>query len=184
MKVEFYKHNICQEDRDEVNRVLHSLFLTKGPVTAAFEEKFAAFLGTNRALAVSSCTGAMILALMAMDIGEGDEVITTPMSYVATSNAILHTGATPVFVDVETDTGLIDTQNIEAAITYLSGMSDWPALMQKKTLMRYLDCNSERTFQRELARLKSQGFQGQHPVLRRYVKAEVDKALTARVLTT
>lgn len=116
-KVEFFRHNIEEEDIERVNGVLRSIFLTNAAVTKEFEQKFGDYLGSKHVIAVNSCTAALHLALLALDIGDGDEVITTPMSFVATSNAILHAGATPVFVDVEADTGNIDAELIEAAIT-------------------------------------------------------------------
>lgn len=116
-KVEFYRHSLQDDDVAEVERVLRSLFLTTGPVTKEFEEGLAEYLGRKSAVAMSSCTSALFLCLKALDIGPGDEVITTPMTFIATSNVILHAGATPVFVDVEPDTGLIDPQEVQAAIT-------------------------------------------------------------------
>ena len=116
-KIEFFKHNIDEEDISRVNDVLKSIFLTNANVTKEFEEKFATYLETKHCVAVSSCTAALHLSLLALGIKDGDEVITTPMSFVATSNAILHAGAVPVFVDVEEDTGNIDASLIEAAIT-------------------------------------------------------------------
>jgi UDP-4-amino-4-deoxy-L-arabinose-oxoglutarate aminotransferase len=74
-------------------------------------------LGCRHVLAVTSCTGAMHMALLALGIGPGDEVITSSMSFVATANAIIEAGATPVFVDVEADTGNLDSALVEAAIT-------------------------------------------------------------------
>lgn len=116
-KIEFFKHNIDEEDINRVNDVLKSIFLTNANVTKQFEESFSGYLNSKYCIAVSSCTAALHLSLIALDIGEGDEVITTPMSFVATSNAILHAGATPVFVDIEESTGNIDASLIEAAIT-------------------------------------------------------------------
>lgn len=116
-KIEFFKHNIDEEDINKVNTVLRSIFLTNANVTKEFEKKFANYLDSKHCIAVSSCTAALHLSLLALDIGEEDEVITTPMSFVATSNAILHSGATPVFVDIEEDTGNINANLIEAAIT-------------------------------------------------------------------
>ncbi len=117
MKVEFFKHNVDEADIARVVEVLHSTFLTTASVTAAFEKQLAAYLRCEEVVALSSCTAALHLALLALDIGPGDEVITTPMSFIATANAILHAGAVPVFVDVEPDTGNIDATRIEAAIT-------------------------------------------------------------------
>ena len=69
------------------------------------------------AIGVTSCTGALHLSLLALGIGLGDEAITTPMTFIATATAILEAGATPIFVDVEPETGNIDASRIEAAIT-------------------------------------------------------------------
>lgn len=116
-KIEFFKHNIDEKDINRVSDVLKSIFLTNANITKEFEEKFSRYLKSKHCVAVSSCTAALHLSLLALGIKEGDEVITTPMSFVATSNAILHAGAVPVFVDIEEDTGNIDATLIEAAIT-------------------------------------------------------------------
>ena len=117
MKVEFYRHNVTQRDIDNVVKVLNSLFLTHGSVVEEFEEKFESYLACKKAIAVNSCTAALHISLLAHGIGAGDEVITTPMSFIASSNAIIHAGATPVFVDVEPETGNINADLIEPAIT-------------------------------------------------------------------
>ncbi len=117
MKVEFFKHNINKQDIKNVNKVLRSTILTTGDVVEEFESKFASYLSMDNVIGVTSCTAALHLCLVAWGIGKDDEVITTPMSFCATSNAILHAGATPVFVDVEEDTGLINAELIEDAIT-------------------------------------------------------------------
>jgi dTDP-4-amino-4,6-dideoxygalactose transaminase len=101
----------------EVVATLRSGWIGTGPRVARFEHMFAAFTGAPYAIAVSSCTAALHLSMLAGGIGRGDEVITTPMTFCATANAIVHTGATPVFVDVERETGNIDPGRIEAAIT-------------------------------------------------------------------
>ena len=93
------------------------IFLTTGQVVYEFEDKFSHYLGCQHTIGLTSCTAALHLALLAYDIGPGDEVITTPMSFIATANAILHVGAKPVFVDVEPETGNINAELIEAAIT-------------------------------------------------------------------
>jgi len=117
MKIEFYRHNIDQQDIGNVVKVLNSLFLTHGVVVEDFESRFSQYLGCKYTVGVNSCTAALHLAILACDIGAGDEVITTPMTFIATANAILHAGATPVFIDVEPDTGNLDADMIEKAIT-------------------------------------------------------------------
>ncbi len=106
-------------DEDEINavaEVLRSGWWTRGKVTAEFEERFAELVGAKYALAVNSCTAALHLALAVYGIGEGDEVITTPMTFCSTVNTILNCGAKPVFVDVDAETGLIDPDEIEKAV--------------------------------------------------------------------
>ncbi|HEX8932174.1 MAG TPA: aminotransferase class I/II-fold pyridoxal phosphate-dependent enzyme, partial [Patescibacteria group bacterium] len=117
MKIEFYKHNLGTQEIKEANKVLRSLFLTTGKYVDDFETDFAKYLKTDYAVGLTSCTAALHLALLAAGVGPGDEVITTPMSFVATSNAICMTGAKPVFVDVEKNTANIDAALIEKAIT-------------------------------------------------------------------
>lgn len=117
VKVEFYKHNLEEEDIARMVEVCRGVFLTTGQQTKAFEESFAAYLGARHAVGLTSCTAALHLALLAVGVGRGDEVITTPMTFAATSNAVLYTGATPVFVDVEPATGLIDPEAVSRAIT-------------------------------------------------------------------
>ena len=116
-KVEFFKHNIGPEEIASVTEALKGTMLTTGERVQEFEEKFAAYLECRFAVGLTSCTGALHLSLLAHDVGPGDEVITTPMSFVATANAILQAGASPVFVDVEPETGNINADLIEGAIT-------------------------------------------------------------------
>jgi UDP-4-amino-4-deoxy-L-arabinose-oxoglutarate aminotransferase len=116
-RVEFYRHSLTEEDIAAVTDTLRSVFLTTGPRSAQFEKAFAAFLGVEHVVSLSSCTSALYLSLRALGIGPGDEVITTPLTFIATANAILHAGATPVFVDVEPDTGNINPRQVERAIT-------------------------------------------------------------------
>jgi len=115
---------LCRADIDEedINRVadcLRSGWITTGPVTAAFEEKFARYKGVDkdRALAVSSCTAALHLALLGAGIGPGDEVITTAMTFSAGIHEIIHAGATPVLVDIDPHDWNMDTSLIERAVT-------------------------------------------------------------------
>jgi dTDP-4-amino-4,6-dideoxygalactose transaminase len=98
-------------------RVILSGWVTQGPEVAAFEHEFADFVGAAHAVAVSSCTTALHLALLAAGVRPGDEVVTVSHSYIATANAVRYCGATPVFVDVEPDTFNIDPARIEGAVT-------------------------------------------------------------------
>ncbi len=116
-KIEFFKHNVEEDDIRRVNDVLRGLFLTTGDQVAEFEHALAGYVGAKHAIGVTSCTSALHLCLLGYGIGPGDEVITTPLSFIATANAIEYCGAKPVFVDVETDTGNINASLIEKAIT-------------------------------------------------------------------
>jgi len=117
MKIEFYKHSIDETDIRRVEEILKTIFLTTGEVVHDFENSLGAYLDANNIVGVTSCTAALHLCLLAWGIAKGDEVITTPMSFCATSNAILHAGATPIFVDVEEETGNINVELIKSKIT-------------------------------------------------------------------
>jgi perosamine synthetase len=108
---------ISDEEVEEVVKVLRSGFIAQGPKVAEFEKKFAEYVGVKYAVASSSGTTALHLALLGAGIGPGDEVITTPFSFAATGNSILYVGAKPVFVDIDHDTYNIDPFMIEKAIT-------------------------------------------------------------------
>lgn len=114
--IPFNRPEIDDAEIGEVVSTLRSGWLTTGVRTAQFEKEFKAYTGANHALAVSSCTAALHLALAALDIGPGDEVITTPLTFCATVSVIVHVGATPVLADVLPD-GNIDPASIEERIT-------------------------------------------------------------------
>jgi len=106
-----------EDDVAVVVEVLRSDWLTTGPKVAEFEEAFADFVGAEKAVAVSSGTAALHAAMYAADIGPGDEVIVTPMTFASSANCVVYQGGTPVFVDVDPHTLLIDPDQVEAKIT-------------------------------------------------------------------
>ena len=108
---------IGETEKKAVMEVLDSGMLVQGPRTAKLEEKWAEICGTKFAVATSSGTAALHIALLAHGVGEGDEVITTPFTFFASISSILYTKATPVFVDIEEDTFNINPALIEKAIT-------------------------------------------------------------------
>ncbi|MBI4442266.1 MAG: DegT/DnrJ/EryC1/StrS family aminotransferase [Acidobacteria bacterium] len=112
----FAAPDLAADEQDEVLATLRSGWLTTGPRATQFEAEFGAYVGAPCALAVNSCTGGLHLALAALGIGPGDEVLTTPLTFCATVNVILEVGATPVLVDIGPDLN-IDPCSLEAAIT-------------------------------------------------------------------
>lgn len=102
---------------EEVTETLRTGWLGTGPKVARFERDFAAYKGVKHAVAVNSCTAALHLSILAADLKPSDEVITTPLTFCATVNAIIHAGATPVLADVDPATMNIDPDQIEAKIT-------------------------------------------------------------------
>jgi len=108
---------IEQAEIDEVVACMKNGWLGTGPKVEQFETDFKAYKGASFAVAVNSCTAALHLAMLVADIGPGDEVITTPMTFCATVNAIIHTGATPVLADIDPVTMNIDPAMVEAKIT-------------------------------------------------------------------
>lgn len=110
-------NSIKGEIDSAISRVLHSATFVLGPEVEAFETSFADYCGVRHAVAVNSGTSALHLALLSSGIGPGDEVITTPMTFVATTAAILYAGAKPVFVDINPQSRNIDVDRIESVIT-------------------------------------------------------------------
>ncbi|MEK7812780.1 MAG: DegT/DnrJ/EryC1/StrS family aminotransferase, partial [Candidatus Desantisbacteria bacterium] len=113
----FHQALLGEEEESSVIQTLRSGWLTTGPKTKQFESEFAKYARSKQAVAVNSCTAALHLALVAAGIGEKDEVITTPMTFCATANVIVHVQADPVFVDVDPVTLNIDVNKIEEKIT-------------------------------------------------------------------
>lgn len=116
----FLPYALPYMDENEINEVvatIKSCWISKGPKTMEFEKQFAEYIGVKHAIAMNSCTAALHIALIANGIGQGDEVITTPFTFVSSANVIIHAGATPVFVDVNPVTLTIDHTKIEEKIT-------------------------------------------------------------------
>lgn len=108
---------IEEDEIREVEATLRSGWIGTGPRVDKFEQMFKDYIGSRFSIALHSCTASLHLSMLVADIGPGDEVITTPMTFCATANSIIHAGARPVFVDVEKDSMNIDAQRIEKAIT-------------------------------------------------------------------
>jgi perosamine synthetase len=108
--------DITESEITAVTEVLRSGQLSLGPKLQEFEQRFANHVGTKHAIGVSSGTAGLHLAVLAADIGPGDLVLTTPFSFIASSNCLLFAGAEPVFVDVEADTGNLDVSRLEATL--------------------------------------------------------------------
>ena len=115
--IPYGRHDINEADIAAVVEVLRGDWLTTGPTLERFEEALTDWTGGVRTVSVSSGTAALHTAYAAAGLGHGDEVITPPITFVATQAALMHLGATPIFADVEADTGLIDPDAVEAAIT-------------------------------------------------------------------
>ncbi|MBU1076093.1 MAG: DegT/DnrJ/EryC1/StrS aminotransferase family protein [Spirochaetes bacterium] len=107
---------ISNDEINEVVKTLRSGWIGTGPKVARFEENFKKYIGAKYAVAVSSCTAGLHLSMLVSGVKEGDEVITTPMTFVATINSITHTGAKPILVDIKRETLNIDTDLIEKKI--------------------------------------------------------------------
>ena len=117
MAVDFYRHSLGEDEKAAVRGVLDSLFLTTGQKVYAFENAFEDYLGVAAVVCTAHATASLHLAMLAAGIGPGDEVVTTPMTFLSSSNAIVYAGGTPVFVDVNSATANIDPAAVEAAIT-------------------------------------------------------------------
>lgn len=115
--VPFAPPAIGDEEIAEVVRTLESGWLSTGPRVRRFEAEFASYVGAAHAVALNSCTAALHLSLLASGVGPGDEVITTPLTFCATANVIVHAGARPVFVDVDPATATLNPAGLARAVT-------------------------------------------------------------------
>ena len=140
MIIPLSKPDITKEDKEAILAVLKTNFLSLGPKLKEFETKIAKFAGVKYAVAVNSGTSALHLIVRALGIKEGDEVITTPFSFVSSSNCLLYERAIPIFVDIDEKTFNIDTPKIEERITektkailavdVFGRPADWPVLVE------------------------------------------------------
>ena len=110
--IPYGKQDITLEDIEAVVKVLHSDFLTQGPVVPSFEKKLSDYTGSNYAVAVNSCTSALHLACLALELGPGDILWTSPISFVASANCALYCGASVDFVDIDPDTALMSVKKL------------------------------------------------------------------------
>tara|TARA_Y100000590_G_scaffold452657_1_gene596215 strand:+ start:441 stop:1586 length:1146 start_codon:yes stop_codon:yes gene_type:complete len=117
LKIPFWKHSLKNIDFENVKKAISNNHITSGPISKNVEEKISKYLDSNYAVLTSSCTTALQVSLMAIGIKKNDEVITTPMSFIATSNAIILAGGTPKFVDVDPYTGLMDLKKLKKSIS-------------------------------------------------------------------
>lgn len=115
--IPYSRHSIEQEDIAAVQEVLASDWLTTGPKVSEFEDAFAKFCGAREAVAVNSGTAALHAPMHSYGVGQGDEVIVPANTFAASANAVLYAGGTPIFADVQIDTGLIDLKDAESKIT-------------------------------------------------------------------
>ncbi len=116
MKIHLSRPDITQREIDAVCEVLRTPNLSLGPKVAEFEKAFAEYIGRKRAVSINSGTSGLFLCMLALGIAPGDEVITTPFTFIATVNSVLMVGAKPVLVDIDPDSMNIDPTKIEAKI--------------------------------------------------------------------
>jgi len=116
-KIKLVKLNLGEEEMNAIKSVLETGWLTQGPVTKEFEHEFARYLGVRNAVCASSCTTALDLALLTLDIGLGDEVIVPDFTFPATGNVVFHVGAKPILTDIDIQSYNIDCTMIEKAIS-------------------------------------------------------------------
>jgi len=122
IKIPLSRPDITEKEINAVIEVLKTPYLSLGPKLKEFEDKFAKYIGTKHAIAVSSGTAGLHLALLSLNVGENDAVITTPFSFIASANCILYVRATPIFVDIDPNTYNIDPDKIEK---YIENNCSW-----------------------------------------------------------
>jgi dTDP-4-amino-4,6-dideoxygalactose transaminase len=147
--------DISEEDREAVNSVIHTTYLSMGPWIDRFENAIRAVTMRKHAIAVNSGTAGLHLAIRAVGIQRGDIVITTPFSFVASTNAILFENALPVFVDVDPVTGNLDVEQLKMAVNDLSAGGERARKWLPRKLPRYFDDAGSEIYPRLKALLPS-----------------------------
>jgi len=127
--IPYGRQDITEEDIEAVIKVLRSDFLTQGPSTPAFEEKLCNYTGTKYSVAVNSCTSALHIACLALNLGPGDVLWTSPISFVASANCALYCGALVDFVDIEPDTALMSVQALEDKLKQAEQQGNLPKIV-------------------------------------------------------
>ena len=117
MQVPFHQYSFDQQEENAVLEVLRSGWLTTGKKAEAFEKAFESFKNSGTALAINSCTSGLFLILKSLNLNYGDEVITTPWTFAASANVIIHNNLTPVFADIDPQTLNISPESILTKIT-------------------------------------------------------------------
>ena len=127
--IPYGRQDITEEDIEAVIKVLRSDFLTQGPSIPAFEEKLCNYTGTKYSVAVNSCTSALHIACLALNLGPGDVLWTSPISFVASANCALYCGALVDFVDIEPDTALMSVQALEDKLKQAEQQGNLPKIV-------------------------------------------------------
>ena len=127
--IPYGRQDITEEDIKAVIKVLRSDFLTQGPSIPAFEEKLCNYTGTKYSVAVNSCTSALHIACLALNLGPGDVLWTSPISFVASANCALYCGALVDFVDIEPDTALMSVQALEDKLKQAEQQGNLPKIV-------------------------------------------------------
>jgi dTDP-4-amino-4,6-dideoxygalactose transaminase len=141
--IPYGRQEITQQDIDDVVDVLRSDFLTQGPQVPRFERKLANYCRVNHAVAVNSATSALHLACLALDMGPGDRLWTTPNTFVASANCGLYCGAKVDFVDIDSDSFNLDPQKLQAKLEVARAANSLPKVVVS-THMCGQPCNMRR----------------------------------------
>ena len=127
--IPYGKQDITEEDIDAVVSVLRSNYITQGPEVPRFEQKICKYTGSKYAIAVNSCTSALHIACVALGLGKGDILWTSPITFVASANCALYSGASVDFVDVDPDTALMSVDDLELKLKHAEKLNKLPKIV-------------------------------------------------------